>query len=213
MSRSRGIARKCPAFFSVPAFLTFSPRAAFFSMFEFFAAKREKFPAPWLALGPLHLLFFRSLARRFSKSPRAKHGFFLIACPPFACLVFYFPARLPSAFLKNFRRSLLIFLTRLDRFPLDSAKLFWTSPSRSKWGRQPGVPSVHRPQPRRGLAHRLPGLAPPVRPPPDDRPMFASRRSARRLMFVLGLFEVRRCAMLLAFEIRRAIIKRRFKNV
>lgn len=175
MSRSRGIARKCPAFFSVPAFLTFSPRTAFFSMFEFFAAKREKFPAPWLAL---------------------------------ARSIFYFPARLPSAFLKNFRRSLLIFLTRLDRFPLDSAKLFWTSPSRSKWGRQPGVPSVHRPQPRRGLAHRFPGLAPPARPPPDDRPMFASRRPARRPMFAKGLFEVRRCAMLLAFDVRQAITQK-----
>ena len=65
VSRERGIARKCPAFFSVPAFLIFSLRAAFFSMFEFFAAKREKFPAPWLALGQLHFYFSARLPAAF----------------------------------------------------------------------------------------------------------------------------------------------------
>lgn len=125
MSRERGIARKCPAFFSVPAFLTFSPRTGFFSMFEFFAAKREKFPAPWLALDSLHLLFFRSLARRFLKSPRAKHGFFLTVCPALGPLAFLFSRSLAVCFLEKFP------LLAPDFFdaprplpPLDSAKLF-----------------------------------------------------------------------------------------
>ena len=146
----------CPVF-------DFFPCTAFFSLLEFFMAKREKFLPFRLALGPPRLLSFRSLACRFINSPRAKHGFFfdLLARPSLALL--NFPERSSPAFLKTSRRSLIIFLPRLRRSPLDSAKLFGNSVP-SEVGAEPGDLSVYRPQPPMGLAHRLPGLAPPARP-------------------------------------------------
>lgn len=93
-------------------------------MFEFFTAKREKFPASRLALARSAFYFFGSLAALPLKFLTAKRGKFPAPWVTLARSPFYFSARLPSAFLKNFRRSLLNFLTRLDRSPLDSAKLF-----------------------------------------------------------------------------------------